>query len=106
VAKVHDILEMRQASQNHRTPQKESHSQKKQMTTVGYISYTEEIVKASWPNYQHDGAATFKLSEHLPMPPTFSSKDIPGGQTEALNVGQIKGIACDPAESDVSHSPG
>jgi hypothetical protein len=31
------------------------------MTAVGYISDTEEIVKASWSNFHHDGAAAFKL---------------------------------------------
>jgi len=30
------------------------------MTAVGYISDTEEIIKASWSNFQYDGAAAFK----------------------------------------------
>jgi hypothetical protein len=34
-----------------------------QMTAVGYISDTEEIVKASWPLFQHYGAAAFKLAQ-------------------------------------------
>jgi hypothetical protein len=33
------------------------------MTGVGYISDTEEIVKALWSLFQHDGAAAFKLAE-------------------------------------------
>jgi len=48
MAKVHDFLEMSQGSQNLRATQKESRAQNKQMTAVGYISDTEEIVKASW----------------------------------------------------------
>jgi len=46
MAKVHNILEMWQGSQNLRTTQKESRAQDKQMTAVGYISDTEESVKA------------------------------------------------------------
>jgi len=63
MAKVHDILEMWQGSQTLRATQKESRAQNKQMTAVGYISDTEEIVTASWSNFHHDGAAAFKLSE-------------------------------------------
>ena len=66
MAKVHDFLEMWQGSQNLHATQKESRAQNKQMTAVGYISDTEESVKASWSLFQHDGAAAFKLSErHL-----------------------------------------
>jgi hypothetical protein len=79
MAKVHDCLEMWQGSQNLCDTQKESRTQNKQMTAVGYISDTEEIVKASWLFFQHDGAAAFKLSERSPLPPALSAKDIPGG---------------------------
>jgi hypothetical protein len=48
MAKVHDFLEMWQGSHNLRATQKESHTQKKQITAVRYISNMEEIVKASW----------------------------------------------------------
>jgi len=48
MAKVHDFLEMWQGSQNLPPTQKESRAQNKQMTAVGYISDTEEIVKAYW----------------------------------------------------------
>jgi hypothetical protein len=66
MAKVHDFLEMWQGSQNLRATQKESRTQNKQMTAVGYISDTEEIVKLSWSLFQHDGAAAFRSSEeHL-----------------------------------------
>jgi hypothetical protein len=48
MAKVHDFLEMWQGSQTLRARQQESPTQNKQMTAVGYISDTEESVKASW----------------------------------------------------------
>jgi len=63
MAKLHNLLEMWQGSQNLRATQKESRAQKKQMTAVGYISDMEEIVKASWSLLHHDGAAVFELSE-------------------------------------------
>jgi hypothetical protein len=73
MAKVHDFLEMWQGSQNLRATQKESRAQNKQMTAVGYISDTEEIVKSSWSLCQHDGAAVLKLSERSPLPPALSA---------------------------------
>jgi len=51
MAKVHDILEMRQGSQNLYATQKESRAQDKQMTAVGYISDTAEIIKSTWSNF-------------------------------------------------------
>jgi hypothetical protein len=48
MAKVDKFLEMWQGSQNLHATQKESGIQNKQMTAVGYISDTEEIIKASW----------------------------------------------------------
>jgi len=48
MAKVHDFLEMWQGSQNLWDTQKESRAPNKQMTAVGYISDTEEIIKPSW----------------------------------------------------------
>jgi len=100
MAKVHDFLEMWQGSQNLRATQKESRAHNKQMTAVGYISDTEEIVKASWSLFQHDGAAAFKLSERLPLPPALSAKDLPGGRTQILNVRRIRRMNCHPVESD------
>jgi hypothetical protein len=105
MAKVHELLEMWQGSQTLRATQKESRAQNKQMTAVGYISDTEEIVKASWSNFHHDGAAAFKLSEQSPMPPALSPKDLPRGRTQVLNVRQIKRINRHPAESDEDSSP-
>jgi len=76
------------------------------MTAVGYISDTEEIVKASWSLFQHDGAAAFKLSERSPLPPPLSAKDLPGGRTEIFNVPWIRRINRQPVESDDDSAPG
>jgi len=105
MAKVHDFLEMGQGSQNLRATQKESRAQNKQMTAVRFISDTEEIVKASWSLFQHDGAAAFKLSERSPLPPALSAKDLPGGRTQILNVRRIRRINRHPVESDDDSSP-
>jgi len=105
MAKVHDFLEMWQGSQNQRATQKESRAQHKQMTTVGYISDTEEIVKASWSLFQPDGAAAFKLSERSPLPPALSAKDLPGGRTQIINVRRIRRINRHPVESDHDSAP-
>jgi hypothetical protein len=105
MAKVHNLLVMWQGSQTLRATQKESHDQNTQMTAVGYISDTEELVKASWSLFNHDGAAAFKLSGKSPVPPPFSPKDLPGGRTEILNVRRIKRIDRHPAEHDEDISP-
>jgi len=89
MAKVHDFLEMWQGSQNLCATQTESRAQNKQMTAVGNILVTKGIVKASWSHSQHDGVAAFQLSERSLLPPALSAKDLPGGQTQILNVGQI-----------------
>jgi hypothetical protein len=70
------------------------------MAAIGYISYTEEVVDAFWSNVQHASVTAFNLSERSPMPPSWSAKDLPGGLTQILNVGQIKQIECYPAESE------
>jgi len=86
MAQVHDHSEMWQGCQNlHATP-KESCAQNKQITVVGYISGIEEIIKASWSNFQHDGAAAFTKSERSPLPPAQYAKDHPGGRTQVSNV--------------------
>jgi len=76
------------------------------MTAVGYISDTEESIKASWSHFQHDGAAAFKLSERSPLPPALSAKNLPGGQTQILNVRRIWRINRHPLESDDNSAPG
>jgi hypothetical protein len=105
MAKVHDFLEMWQGSQNQGDNQNESGSQNKQMTAAGYISYTEEIAKASWSIFQHDGAAAFKFSERSPLPPALSAKDLPGGRTEIINVRRIRKINYHPVESYKNGAP-
>jgi len=90
MAKVPDVLEIWQGSQNLRATQKGSSAQNKQMTAIGYISDTEEIVKASWSLFHHDAAAAFKLSETSPLPLALSAKDLPGGRTHIVNVHQIR----------------
>jgi hypothetical protein len=105
MAKVHDFLEMWQGSQNLCATQKESRTQNKQMTSVGYILDTEEIVKSSWSLFQHDGAAAFKLSERSPLPPALSAKDLPGGRTRILNVRRIRRINLHPVERDEESAP-
>jgi len=105
MAKVHDLLEMWQGSENLRAIQKESRAQHKQMTAVGYISDTEEVVKASWSLSQHVGAAAFKLSKRSRLPPAVSAKDLPGGRTQILNVGRIPRINRHPVERDKESAP-
>ena len=46
LAEIRDLLQIWQGNQNLRATQMESRAQNKQMTAVGYISGTEEIVKA------------------------------------------------------------
>jgi hypothetical protein len=105
MAKVDDFLEMWQGSQNLRPTQKESRTQNRQMTAVGYISDTEEIVKASWSLFQHDGAAAFTLSQRSPLPPALSAEDIPGGRTQILNVRRVPRINRHPVASDKDSAP-
>ena len=60
------------------------------MTAIEYISDTEDIVKAPWSLFQHDGVAAFKLSERSPLPPALSANELPGRWTQILNVCQIR----------------
>jgi hypothetical protein len=105
MAKVHDFLQMWQCSPNLCATQKESRAQNKQITAVGYISNTEEIVKVFWLLFEHDGMAAYKLSEKSPLPPTFSPKDLPGGRTQILNGRRIWIINRHPAESNEDSTP-
>jgi hypothetical protein len=81
IAKVHDVLEMWQGSNNLHATQKESSAQNHQISAVGYIFDTEDDIKASSLLFHHDRAAAFMLSERSPLPPAVSAKDLPGGQT-------------------------
>ena len=105
MGKVHDIVEMGQGSQNLAAIQKESRAQKKQMTAIGYISDTKQILKASWSNIRQDGVAAFKFSEKSPVAPAVSAKDLSGGQTQVLNFCRIKPINSHSAEHDEDSSP-
>jgi hypothetical protein len=49
------------------------------MTALGYISDTKDVIKATWSNFEHGGAAAFELLEKSPMPPTLSEVALPGG---------------------------
>jgi len=105
MAKVQDFLEMSQGSQNLLATQNESRVQKKEMTAVGCISDTEEIVKALWWHFQHDCAAAFKLSEWSSLPLPLSAKELPGGQTQILNVRRIWRINRHAVERDDDCEP-
>jgi hypothetical protein len=105
MAKDHDFLEICQGSQNLRAPQKDFLVQIEQMTAVGYISDTEEIVKGSWSLFQQDGAAAFILSERSPLPPALPAKDHIGGRTQILNVPQIRRINRHPVETNEDSAP-
>jgi len=105
MSKVYDFLEMWQGSQTLRGRRNKSGAHNKQLTAVGYISDTIEIVKASWSNIHHDGAAAFKLSEISPVPPAVSLKHLPGGQTQVLNVRRNKRIDRHAAESGQDSLP-
>jgi len=85
------------SSQNLCATQKDSHAEHKQMTAIGFIVDTDEVIKASWSNFQHDSAAAFKLSERLPVPPPMSTKSLPGRQIQVSNVLLIKRIDHHPA---------
>ena len=105
MAKVQNLLELSQGSQKLHASPKESRAENKQMTAVGYICDTKEIVRALWSLVQHDGVAAFKLSGRSPLPPPLSAKDLPGGQTEILNVRQIRRINCCLVDSNENSAP-
>jgi len=102
---VYDVLEMWQRSQILCATKKESCAQNKQMTAIPCILDTKEIVKASWPDVQHDCAAAFKLPKRSHLPQSLSAKDLTGGRTQTLNVGRIWRITHHPVESNEDSSP-
>ena len=105
MAKDHNLSEMWQGSQNLLATKKEYLAQNTKMTSVGYISDTEEIVTSFWPNFQHDGAAAFILSERSPLPPALAAYDLPGEQTEIFDVRRINRIHRHRAYSDEDSAP-
>jgi len=78
MTEVHNLWEMWQGGHNLRATQKGSRAQHKHMTAGGFISDTEEIVKAFWSLFEHFGAAAYKLSERSPLPPALSAENLPG----------------------------
>jgi len=104
--KVHNFSEMWHGSQNILATQKESREQIKQMTAVGCMSDTEEMVNAFWSLFQHDGEAAFKLSQRFTFQPSLSAKDLPGGRTQLLNARRNWKINCHPVKSDDDSAPG
>jgi len=76
MAKVNEILEMWQGSQNSSATEEKSRAQETQITAAWYISDTKEIVKASWSLFQHDAAAVFTLLERSALPPAVSARDL------------------------------
>jgi len=105
MAKVHDFLEIWLRSQNLHATRQECRTQNKQLAAVESISDTEEIIKGSWSNIQHDCPTAFTLSERSPLPPALSPKDLPGGQSQVLNIRGIRRIDCHPGESGVDCTP-
>jgi hypothetical protein len=75
------------------------------MTAGGHILDTEEIVKASWSPFQHDGAPAFNCSQSSPLPSPLSAKDLPGVETEVLNVHRFRRIIRYPVERDEDSAP-
>jgi len=105
MAKVHNIFEMWQDSQNPPATEKGSGAHNKQVTAVGYVYDTDEIVKELSSVIRHDGVVAFKSSGRSPLPPPFPAKDTPGGQTQIFNVRQIWGFNCYPVTSDEESAP-
>jgi len=94
IANGHDILEMWQGSQNLHATQKQSCTQNTQITAIEYILNTEDIVKSSGSNFQHDGVAAFELSERPHVPPASFSTDLPAGRTQLSTIRWINKINC------------
>jgi len=92
------LLEMQQGCLNLHATLMESRTQTKRMTVIGYISDTEDIIKPSWSDLEHDGAAAFELAERSPLPLAVYAKDHTGGESHVLDICWIKKFHCHPAE--------
>jgi len=99
MAKVHDIVDIWQGSQNLGATQGEFSAQNKQRKTRGWISDTGENVKASSHRFHHDGAAAFELSDRSSLPSVLSAMYLHGGRTQILNLWWIRRIDCHRVES-------
>jgi len=100
MAKIYYFLKMWHGSQNQYAIQMKSCTQNNYRTAIGYISDTKEIVKASWSNVQHHTVASFTLLDSSPLPPAVFAMDLPGRQTQVLNVCNMKTLNWHPAECD------
>jgi len=100
MAKVHDCLEMWQGSQNLCATQKESCTENELMNVVRYITGTQEIIKATWSRFEHDGVAALKSLVSSPLPPALSAKNLPAEQTKVFNVRWVNWIDHHSSESD------
>ena len=105
ITKVDNSLEMWQGSQKQHTIQMESRAQTKQNRAIGYIADTEEMIKASWLSFEHNEEAASKLTERSPLPPALSANNLTRGQTQVINVHQIKTIDRHPPKRDVDSAP-
>ena len=105
MANVQDFLEMWQGSQKICAAQKESHPHMKQMTAVGYISDTKDIIEAFWSHFQHACVVAFKLFQRSHLPPALSAQDLPGGQIQGSNVCWIRRIGYHPVKIDGDSAP-
>jgi len=105
LAKVHNLFEMLQGSQNLPATQKESRAQNEEMTAVRFILDTEEIGEAPWSLFQHDDTAAFRSAKRPSLLPTLSANDLPAGRTQMLNVSRIQTINHHPVESDKDSPP-
>jgi len=105
MAKVHNLWDNWQGSENLHTTKKESRAQNKQMTAIGYISDIEEIIKASWSLFQHDGAAALKLSEGSSLPPVLSPENLTGGWTQIWILHWIMRINCHSVKTHNDSTP-
>jgi len=105
LAKVCHVVEMRQGWQNPHATQKGSCAQNTMTTDMAYISDTEEIIKALWSLFQHEGPAAFISSEWSLLSPSLSAKDHPGERSQIFNVRGIRRRNRYSVESDENCAP-
>jgi len=100
LAKVCDFWETWHGSQTLCDTFKKSRPQQKLISAGGYITASEEIINASWSNFQHDSAAACAMVKRSLLPPALTLKDLTGGRTELSKRHWINTIDGHPAESD------
>jgi hypothetical protein len=75
------------------------------MTAIAHNPESVEIVKASLSLFQHDTAATIKLSDKSPLPLSLCAQNHSGDQGPILNVRLIKHIDHHAGYSDENSPP-